>query len=357
MEQNRIFGLDLMRAAAIIMVLCSHVLWIYPTTTGSVISLIHWFGYLGVELFFVLSGFLISYILIFEKKANKTINLKNFLAKRILKIWPLFYAMLLFAFLTPFILKLFQLSFSNEGYEPNWLLSVLFLENYNIMLTNNSPNVSPLRVMWSLCIEEHFYIIWGFLFSIIPLNKIKYLIIISIVLASVCRVFYSYFDLPFLDLFTNIDYFAFGAIPAYVLSFKKEQLILIEKLSYSFKIIICLLTIIAIFGFSNLNFEWLKFVKPIMYGILFATILSFVITEQNSLKIKDTLWISKLGIYTYGLYLYHTIIINLFIKLNRTLELNWVLISIISFMLTVFVSVLSYHIFEKQFLKLKTHFN
>ena len=345
--------LDALRFFSFLIVFFHHI----PVPENSWFSVFSKSGDVGVSFFFVLSGFLISYILIFDKKANKTINLKNFLAKRILKIWPLFYAMLLFAFLTPFILKLFQLSFSNEGYEPNWLLSVLFLENYNMMLTNNFPNVSPLRVMWSLCIEEHFYIIWGFLFSIIPLNKIKYLIIISIVLASVCRVFYSYFNLPFLDLFTNIDYFAFGAIPAYVLSFKKEQLILIEKLSYSFKIIICLLTIIAIFGFSNLNFEWLKFVKPIMYGILFATILSFIITEQNSLKIKDTLWISKIGIYTYGLYLYHTIIINLFIKLNKTLELNWVLISIISFTLTVFVSVLSYHLFEKQFLKLKIYFS
>ena len=345
--------LDALRFFSFLIVFFHHI----PVPENSWFSVFSKSGDVGVSFFFVLSGFLISYILIFEKKANKTINLKNFLAKRILKIWPLFYAMLLFAFLTPFILKLFQLSFSNEGYEPNWLLSVLFLENYNMMLTNNFPNVSPLRVMWSLCIEEHFYIIWGFLFSIIPLNKIKYLIIISIVLASVCRVFYSYFNLPFLDLFTNIDYFAYGAIPAYLLSFKKEKLIAIEKLPYSFKIGICLITIVTIFGFSNSNYEWLKFVKPIICGVLFATILSFVITEQNSLKIKDTLWISKLGIYTYGLYLYHTIIINLFIKLNRTLELNWVLISIISFMLTVFVSVLSYHIFEKQFLKLKTHFN
>ena len=94
-----------------------------------------------------------------------------------------------------------------------------------------------------------------------------------------------------------------------------------------------------------------------MYGILFATILSFVITEKNSLKIKDTLWISKIGIYTYGLYLYHTILINLFIKLNETLELNWVLISILSFISTVLVSFLSYHLFEKQFLKLKIYFS
>ena len=147
--------LDALRFFSFLIVFFHHI----PVPENSWFSVFSKSGDVGVSFFFVLSGFLISYILIFDKKANKTINLKNFLAKRILKIWPLFYAMLLFAFLTPFILKQLQLSFSNEGYEPNWLLSVLFLENYNMMLTNNFPNVSPLRVMWSLCIEEHFYII------------------------------------------------------------------------------------------------------------------------------------------------------------------------------------------------------
>ena len=352
-QRKHFHTFDALRFLSFLLVFIHHI----PVPENSWFYLLTKSGDIGVSFFFVLSGFLISYILFFEKKNKKTINLKNFLAKRVLKIWPLFYALLLFAYLTPQILKLLQLSFSNEGYEPNWLMSALFLENYKMMFSDSFPNVSPLRVMWSLCIEEHFYIIWGLLFAFIPINKIKYLIIGSLVAANIFRGIFFYYNLPFLDVFTNIDYFAYGTIPAYILSFKKEVLIKIEKLSFAFKISTSIFTLTLIFIASNLNFEWIKFIKPIFFGSLFALILSFTITEKNSLKIKDTKWISRLGIYTYGLYLYHTIIINLFIKLNNTLEFNWIIISILSLITTILISILSYRIFEKQFLKLKVYFN
>ncbi|UGS24671.1 acyltransferase family protein [Flavobacterium channae] len=344
---------DALRFLSFLLVFIHHI----PVPENSWFYLFTKSGDIGVSFFFVLSGFLISYILFFEKNSKKKINLKNFFAKRVLKIWPLFYALLIFAYLTPQILKLLQLSFSNEGYEPNWLMSGLFLENYKMMFTNSFPNVSPLRVMWSLCIEEHFYILWSLLFAIIPINKIKYLILGAIVAANIFRGIFFYYNLPFLDVFTNIDYFAYGAIPAYILGCRKEDLFKFEKLSFTFKIATCIFTLILIFVVSNLDFEWIKFIKPILFGSLFALILFFTITEKNSLKIKDTKWISRLGIYTYGLYLYHTIIINLFIKLNKTFEFNWIVISILSLITTILISIISNSIFEKQFLKLKANFN
>ncbi|WP_445715869.1 acyltransferase family protein [Flavobacterium sp.] len=314
-------------------------------------------GNIGVSFFFVLSGFLITYILLYEKTKHKTINLKNFFAKRILKIWPLFYALLLFAFLTPFFLKLLKLSYSNIGYEPNWLMSIFFMENYYMMFTGSFPNVSPLRVMWSLCIEEHFYILWGLLFAFVPIHKLKYVIVISILISAFFRGIYYHLNIPFLDLLTNLDYFAYGAIPAYALFFKNELLLKVEKISFNIKIVICCFTLLMVFGISNLKHEWLNLVKPIVFGTLFALIITFVITEKKSIQIKDSLWISKLGIYTYGLYLYHTIILNLFMRLGKNFNWNWVEISVFSFITTVFVSIFSYYLFEKQFLKLKKHFS
>ena len=69
--------------------------------------------------------------------------------------------MVAFAFSTPFILSWLNLDHSNEGYEPNFLFTILFLENYVGIALREAPNVSPLGVMWSLCVEEHFYIVWG----------------------------------------------------------------------------------------------------------------------------------------------------------------------------------------------------
>ena len=87
-------------------------------------------GGIGVMFFFVLSGFLITYIILEEKEEKGSLNLKNFFLRRILRIWPLYYAMILFAFLTPWILELLGLTASHAGYEPNWWMSIGFLENY-----------------------------------------------------------------------------------------------------------------------------------------------------------------------------------------------------------------------------------
>ena len=82
-----------------------------PVSKG---SFLHYFakeGGIGVSFFFVLSGFLITYILIVEKiNAHGKIDLKKFFVRRILRIWPLYYAMVIFAMFTPFVLDFFHIS-------------------------------------------------------------------------------------------------------------------------------------------------------------------------------------------------------------------------------------------------------
>lgn len=344
---------DALRFFSFLIVFIHHV----PIPESSIFSFFSKSGGIGVTFFFVLSGFLITYILIHEKSSTGQILLKKFFVRRILRIWPLFYAMILFAFLTPYLLSILHISYSNEGYKPNWLMSMLFLENYKMMITDCFPNVSPLRIMWSLCIEEHFYIIWGILISILPLRRIPHLIGGSILLANLSRIFYTRYGLATADLFTNIDYFAFGAIPAYILVSRNELLHKVEKLSLSIKYLIALTTVILIFAIPNFKLEWLHLLAPTFYGTFFSLTIIFTLTQKNYLKIKDNFWISKLGLFTYGLYLFHTIVINFFLQISSiTFYNNWQLLLVVSLMTTILISMLSYHIFEKQFLKLKTYF-
>lgn len=315
-------------------------------------------GGVGVSFFFVLSGFLITYILMEEKLLNGNISLKNFFIRRMLRIWPLFYAMLLFAFLTPYILKIFQLSYSDVGYSPNWLMSVLFLENYQMMLTNSVPNVSPLWVMWSLCIEEHFYIVWGLVFFLIPLKKIPYLIVISIIMANISRIIYARLHIGTVDLLTNIDYFAYGAIPAYVLFTRNDILNKIELIPMYLKYGLLLFTLSIVFVLPHYPNTYLEWVAPTIYGILFSSVILFTLTHQNFIHISDASISGKLGKYTYGLYLFHTIIINFLIHIKSIFpfEINGIIFLIVALISTILVSMLSYHLFEKQFLKLKKYF-
>jgi peptidoglycan/LPS O-acetylase OafA/YrhL len=320
-------------------------------------SILYYFsheGGIGVSFFFVLSGFLITYILILEKVNNQgKISLKKFFKRRILRIWPLYYAMVLFAMCTPFILDSFNISYSDEGYQPNWFFTLTFLENYVSMFTHQLPNVAPLSVIWSLCVEEHFYIVWGLAFYFISLKNIPKLLFGCIIFSFIMQNVYEKYDLNTLDLFTNIHFFAFGAIPAYIFVFKKD---IIKKLGqipaiYKYFYAVSIIGVILIVANTNAIPD-LK-ISSFLFAILFSGLILFTLGEKNVFKISDKSILAKLGKYTYGLYLFHTICISLFLKIGTNFELNWVAITALSFTLTVIFSVLSYHLFEKQFLKLK----
>lgn len=311
-------------------------------------------GGIGVSFFFVLSGFLITYILILEKlNNNNRVPLKKFFKRRILRIWPLYYVMVLFAFCTPFLIRFLHLPSSETGYEPNWFFTLTFLENYMMMYKNDFPNVSPLIVIWSLCIEEHFYIIWGLIFYFISLKNIPILIIVSIFTSIVFRIIYGIYDIAASDIFTNIDMFAFGAIPAYLFVFHQEFIKTFEKIPYALKYLFAVFVLFVIVLDSNFSVLSDFKLDSLVFGILFSLLIVSTLGSRNVFKISDKSVLSWLGKFTYGLYLFHTICINLFNKVGNSYDLKWHTVMALSFISTVFLSYLSYHLFEKQFLKLK----
>jgi peptidoglycan/LPS O-acetylase OafA/YrhL len=223
-------------------------------------------GGIGVIFFFVLSGFLITYLLLTEKQSAGTIDLRYFFFRRILRIWPLYYLMAGFAFLTPWILSFIHLAHSNEGYQPNWLFSLTFLENYKMILTRDHPNVSPLGVTWSLCIEEHFYIVWGLLLFYLKIEKIPVLILACFFIAAISRILFIQHNLPTIDLFTNIDYFAWGAIPAYLFVCAKKPFD--QKLSVipvRIKLAATGVILLNILISSNISYPLQPYVEPLTF--------------------------------------------------------------------------------------------
>ena len=320
---------------------------------------------LGVKFFFTLSGFLITYLILDEKEKNGKLNLKHFFIRRILKIWPLYYLMVLFAYCTPFILNALGLSSSSVGYEPNWFLSATFLENYKMIFENQLPNVSPLAVMWSLCVEEHFYILWGVVFYFLKTDKTPYLIVICLIITLISKYIFAQQGWGGLDIFTNLDTFAFGAIPAFLLvkgkdSFEKK----IIGIPYIFRISVIIITIFAVVFVHCIEVS--KYLDEILFSsifcILFSIVITLVIPKNNNIKIGHTHVFSRLGKYTYGLYLYHTIIIILFAQLFTKFSINLNTLSgsllylVSTFLAVVLVSILSYYVFEVIFLRLKRKF-
>lgn len=338
---------DALRFFAFFIVFIHHL----PTNKNGIINFFTHSGVIGVQIFFVLSGFLISYILLDEKKKSRKINLKNFFIRRVLRIWPLYYIMILFAFITPFILKMLSLNSSDEGYYPNWIYPLLFLENYEMMIKDNFANVSPLRVMWSLCIEEHFYLLWGITFFFISNKKFPIFLIISILLSLGFRILYKTLDISYLDINTNVLYFSFGGIVAYLLTYKQEVIDKLSKISIIFKIIISSIFILLYFSLPHLQIDNIV-LQPLIVGSVTAILIAFTLCSVNYLKISDKNIFSKLGKFTYGMYLFHTIWINLIVKFIS----DFTMIFVLSLFTTAMSSILSYYLFENQFLKLKKYF-
>src|ERR1700732_285133 len=126
--------LDILRCIAILLVIARHTyprIWIGKA------------GWMGVDLFFVLSGFLISGLLFAEYKKNRSINWKRFLIRRGLKLYPAFYVFLLATFLT-------QLGFKQVSGLSNYLGEIFYVQNYGPYIWSHT---------WSLAVEEHFYIL------------------------------------------------------------------------------------------------------------------------------------------------------------------------------------------------------
>src|SRR5207237_5469360 len=112
-------------------------------------------GWMGVDLFFVLSGFLITGILVDSRQSPD--YFRNFYAKRSLRIWPLYYALLVFMFVVVPVLRPPDAHTVFEKSSPWWSYP-LFLQN--VLVPSPTSAAGALAVTWSLAIEEQFYLVW-----------------------------------------------------------------------------------------------------------------------------------------------------------------------------------------------------
>lgn len=345
---------DALRLFACLKVYLLHI----PIVAFPVFSFIKADGGIGVIMFFVLSGFLISYILLSEKERTGKVNLKRFYLKRSMRICPLFYAMLLFAFCTPFILNLLHLPSSTEGYEPNWLMSVLFLENYKSMIENCDANVAPLAVMWSLCIEMHFYLVWGLTVKFVKMKHIPIIFGLIVVVANIARIVLFANDINTCELLSNFDYFIFGAIPAYCLvKYGEKMEAFVNRIPLWAKYL-SIIVAIALVTIAPLLSDMPKtLIMPTLWGVSFGWLVTLFTPKESNFKISSHNILSKLGRYTYGFYLFHLIWIMLLVKLFDTFSLPLdnigyaILMIILSFATTMATAWASYNLFEKRFIR------
>lgn len=320
-----------------------------------------WIGKLGVILFFVLSGFLITYLLLSEEKACKTISIKKFYMRRILRIWPLYFLIVILAF---FILPNIDLfvwpNYGKDVIYSNLLLKlflyIVFFPNLALSLLGVVPYVSH---TWSIGTEEQFYLVWPVILKQIK----KYRIVLMIIIVGIYLFIGQFLTspmagaIPFQNVFFvfwssfNIDCMAIGGIYALLL-FNKHKILKILYNQFLFYLVIALLLFMIIKG------VYIPIVNYEIYSILFGVLILNFATNQNIKISLENKFFNYLGNISYGIYMYHPIgiIIALGICLAVNHTSNW-LVYPLSLIITIFIASISYRYFESYFLKFKYKFS
>ena len=346
---------DSIRAIAVILVIIHH--WF---ETNKILNFLP-NGAIGVNIFFVLSGFLITGILLKAKKQieAKHITLstafKNFYIRRTLRIFPIYYLFLL-------VLLIIQ--------DPAVVKDAIYYFTYTSNFLFFSAQIFPARVahLWSLAVEEQFYLLWPWLIILISKKLLPYLIALFLIIG----ISSNYILLNngwWLQLFTPscFDAFAIGGFLSYLIAYRQD---VIQAIQPKFKwIFMC---VVVVFLFHVFDYAFLP--ARTIHALLGITIIYYCLFKKNNKMLNhvlDNKWLMKIGKVSYGVYLYHLIVPELWIWVNKqftnhnfdllfnkampaSLEPYWFFLQEVS--LLIFLCMVSWYLIEKPVNNLKKHF-
>ncbi len=307
----------------------------------------------GVSIFFSLSGFLITYLLLAEKKETGYVNIKHFYMRRMLRIWPLYYLYFILCLLTMVIFE-----FSIETQPAFYYL--LLLANIPFIIGNALPFLSH---YWSLGVEEQFYSFWPWLVRAKE-NVLNWTIISCVGLIALKAIF-RMIDIRFHNgepgwLYMTVHITRFhcmmiGAIGA-ILYFQRNDLFL--KVTNNLFVQLLSWSLILLAGINK--FHIFSFID----NELVALITVFLIMGQIQAKYRiinlDVSFVDFIGKISYGVYVIHPLIIFYLSKVITFKGYHWssyLVVYISVFTTTVMVAYLSYNFFEKRFLRLKEKYS
>ncbi len=348
---NRLFGLDLLRAIAIIWVMLFH-----ATKYGTPYREFSGLGWMGVDLFFVLSGFLIGSQLFKLICQRQEINLSEFYLNRIFRILPAYMVVLIIYFLVPFTRE-------GNGLQPLWQ----FL-SFSVNLFIDTSNNNTFSHVWSLCIEEYFYLFFPIAVLLLmnrsSVSKILALSLFFIAFGMYLRGYIwvnqlgwgqSYFENIYYPTYTRLDGLLAGVLLAALKVFKPKLWGFI--MNHANKALLVGLSGVALsIWIFEARFGYMATVIgfPIL-SFSFAFIVAGASSSSSvfgKYKVPGAYFVATLA---YSLYLTHK---SVFHMLNTTIGEQLSAKGYVAFFVyggaALFVAIILYVIVERPFLKLRT---
>ncbi|MFC1680738.1 acyltransferase family protein [Pseudomonadota bacterium] len=341
--------LDALRALAVFAVLIHH----FAPTLGSYINVS--LGYQGVRLFFVLSGYLITTILINESKAIKD-NEKSlgnalfvFYSRRLLRLGPAYCGVLGVSF---FLL--------NPDVRSGIFYYLTYTQNFLFAIQGWFPGTTA--HLWSLAVEEQFYLLWPIVVFLTPIRHVYICCIAMILISSIYKylgyrygmsLFESGLDLYVMPM-AHFDSLGVGALLACMNTTMK-----IKNIRLYLQLMSTTALVVVFIAFITLPATE---IKPDMLDLSWALVFGYIVYECDVgvrgrlgkvLEVRPLVWLGKIS---YGIYLYHLFVAYALAPLLSSAQLGEFTSFLILTTMTVLVSTVSWYLIEKPANTLKKHF-
>jgi peptidoglycan/LPS O-acetylase OafA/YrhL len=364
-------GLDGVRGVAVVMVMLMHFVGgaAAQTTLQRLAVKVAGYGALGVDLFFILSGFLITSLL-YEAKGGAH-YFRDFYARRTLRIFPLYYFVLALLFLLLPTIATPTPLLERSRQEQIWLWT--YTTNFYIAARSSWEALTYVNHFWSLAIEEHFYLVWPLVVFRFRREVLERICLAVIAVGLVLRIALSLAGVSELSISVltpcRVDTLIIGALLA--LLARREPGAATELVRRAGKVALVLGAVIfavsAWCATTKLFLPVLHQVRNTLQALFFGAVmlLSLRPTRDRFARILRGRVLRFFGKYSYGLYVYHGLVTWYFVetrfetRLDALLGNHWLAMigqAAMGFAISVMVAVMSFQLFEKRFLALKRFF-